>query len=280
MEEALNMDPKQYQLVAEQAAKMAGSFMRLMSFKDLQVFKKGQSDFVTNFDMESERLIKNHILMHFPDHLIQAEESKINLESLPDKVIWFIDPLDGTKAFLRGNFAFVCMCIAAWHKSGLLAGVVYNPFTDMLYSASKNGVVRLNGTILRPPMSSPIKRARLLIDFSNKHHLTLKHKLATADINGQIGRAYRLGGGISQHLMLIAQGTLHGGLFWGTGGHKGEYWDIAAAALILEKLGLKFTNLEGNAIHPEDKAFDQLVVAAPDLHKEMLNWIKKLKKTK
>ncbi|MHA1968655.1 MAG: inositol monophosphatase family protein [Candidatus Hodarchaeales archaeon] len=274
------MDAKHLQLIAEQAARMAGSFMRLMSFKDLQVFKKGQSDFVTNFDMESERLIKNHILMHFPDHLIQAEESKINLESLPDNVIWFIDPLDGTKAFLRGNFAFVCMSIAAWHKSGLLAGVVYNPFTDMLYSASRGGVVRLNGTNLRPPMSSPIKKARLLIDFSNNHPLALKTAIATADLTDQIGRSYRLGGGISQHLLLIAQGTLHGGLFWGAGGYKGQYWDIAAAALILKELGLRFTNLEGNPIHPEDKEFDQLVVAAPDLHAEMLEWINELKKIK
>ena len=274
------MDPKHLQLVAEQAAKMAGSFMRLMSFKDLQVFKKGQSDFVTNFDMESERLIKNHILMHFPDHLIQAEESKITLDSFPDNVVWFIDPLDGTKAFLRGNFAFVCLSIAAWHKTGLIAGVVYNPFTDMLYSANKEGVVRLNETNLNSPMSSSIKKARLLIDFSNKHSLSLKNAIATADITGRIGRSYRLGGGISTHLMLIAQGTLHGGIFWGAGGYKGQYWDIAAAALILESLGIKFTNLDGNPIHPEDKAFDQLVVAAPKLHTELLEWIKELKKIK
>ncbi|UCG90464.1 MAG: inositol monophosphatase, partial [Candidatus Heimdallarchaeota archaeon] len=136
------MEVEHLQIVAEQAAKMAGSCLRLLSFEKLQIFRKGKSDVVTNFDMESERLIKNHILMHFPDHIIQAEESKIDLQSLPENVIWFIDPLDGTKAFLRGNFAFVSMSIAAWDKSGVLAGVVYNPFTDMLYSAAKGGVVR------------------------------------------------------------------------------------------------------------------------------------------
>jgi myo-inositol-1(or 4)-monophosphatase len=276
MLEVVEMDAKHLQLVAEQAARMAGSFLRLMSFKDLQVFKKGKDDFVTNFDMESERLIKNHILMHFPTHIIQAEESKIALESLPDEIIWFIDPLDGTKAFLRGNFAFVSMSIAAWYKSSLLAGVVYNPFTDMLYSASKNGVVRLNESNLLAPSTSSIKKARLLIDFSDKLPLALKTAMATADLKKRIGRSYRLGGGISQHLMLIAQGTLHGGLFWGAG-FKGEYWDIAAAALILEELGLRFTNLEGNPVHPEDEIFDQLVVARPTLHKELMKWVKELK---
>ncbi|NHJ02454.1 MAG: inositol monophosphatase [Candidatus Heimdallarchaeota archaeon] len=265
-----------YRIVAEQAAKMAGSFLRLMSFKDLQVFRKGDDDFVTNFDMESERLIKNHILMHFPTHLIQSEESEIKLASMPEEVIWYIDPLDGTKAFLRGNLAFVSMSIAAWDKNGLVAGVVYNPFTDMLYSAARNGSARLNGSNLFKPKTYPIQKARLLIDFSDKIPKKLQYKLATADISGRIGRSYRLGGGISQHLMLIAQGTLHGGLFWGAG-YKGQFWDIAAANLIIKRLGLEFTNLDGDKVHPSDEIFDQLVIACNPLHSEILEWVKDLK---
>jgi myo-inositol-1(or 4)-monophosphatase len=270
------MDINHLQTVSEQAAKMAGSFLRLLSFEGLQIFRKGKSDVVTSFDMESERLIKNHILMHFPDHIIQAEESKIDIETLPDNIIWFIDPLDGTKAFLRGNFAFVSMSIAAWDKSGVLAGVVFNPFTDMLYSAAKGGEVRLNGNTLHSPKTSPIKKARLLIDFSSRLSDPLKKELAIADLTGNIGRSYRLGGGISQHLMLIAQGTLDGGLFWGAG-RKGQFWDIAAAAIILDRLGFKFTNLEGKPIHPSDQVFDQLIVALPKLHREILNWVADLK---
>ncbi len=268
-----------YRNVAEQAAKMAGSFLRLMSFKDLQIFRKGDNDFVTNFDMESERLIKNHILMHFPNHIIQSEESEVKLESMSEDVIWFIDPLDGTKAFLRGNLAFVSMSIAAWDKEGLVAGVVYNPFTDMLYSAARSGLVHLNGSKLHKPKTYPIQKARLLIDFSAKIPKLLQYKLATADLSGQIGRSYRLGGGISQHLMLIAQGTIHGGLFWGAG-YKGRFWDIAAANLIIKRLGLKFTNLEGENVHPTDEVFDQLVIASEPLHGEILDWVKKLKTEK
>jgi myo-inositol-1(or 4)-monophosphatase len=272
------MNTKHLQNVAEEAAKMAGSFMRLMSFKELQVFQKGVGDVTTNFDLESERLIKNHLLMHFPDHALQAEESvsKEGIDS--DTVTWFIDPLDGTKAFLRGNLAFVCMSIAAWDQSGLLAGVVYNPFTDMLYSTSKKGGVYLNGTKLPPPRNYHLVEARMLVDFTDKLPDQLKRDLATADLEGKIGRSYRLGGGISQHLMLVAQGTLHGALFWGAG-RKGKYWDIAAAALILERLGIKLTTLDGNVVHPTDTIFDQLLIAAPSLHEEMLTWVEKLKKT-
>jgi len=270
------MDFENYRLIAEQAARIAGSFLRLMSFKDLQIFRKGENDVYTNFDTESERLIKNHILMHFPNHLIQSEESQINLETFPDNVIWFIDPLDGTKAFLRGNFAFVSMSIAAWDQNGLIAGVVYNPFTDMLYSAARKGAVRLNGSPLPRPRTYALKKARILVDFSSRLKDTLKRELALADLNGSIGRAYRLGGGISQHLMLVAQGTLHGAIFWGAG-FKGQFWDIAAAFLILEGLGLKVSNLEGKPVHPTDEIFDQLVVASPTLHEQMLQWVSNLK---
>jgi len=273
----IRMNPKKLQRVAEEAARMAGSFLRLMSFKELQVFRKGAGDVTTNFDLESERLIKNHILMHFPDHNILAEESVGDSRLSSDSITWFIDPLDGTKAFLRGNLAFVCMSIAAWDETGLLAGVVYNPFTDMLYSAARSSPVYLNGTVLPPPRSFPLKEARLLIDFSDRLPLDLQKQLAVADLDEVIGRSYRLGGGISQHLMLVAQGTLHGALFWGAG-RKGEYWDIAAAALILERLGIKMTTLKGAPIHPTDKIFDKLIIARSRLHKEMLRWIEQLKK--
>lgn len=271
------MDHKRLQSVAEEAARMAGSFLRLMSFKDLQMFRKGVGDVTTNFDLESERLIKNHILMHFPDHTLQAEESASDEKLQSDTVTWFIDPLDGTKAFLRGNLAFVCMSIAAWDESGLLAGVVYNPFTDMLYSTAKDNAVFLNGSSLPPPRAHHLSEARIMVDFSNQLPDDLKKLLAVADIDGIIGRSYRLGGGISQHLMLIAQGTLHGGLFWGIG-RKGKFWDIAAATLILEQLGIKITTLEGKSIHPTDTIFDQLIIAAPSLHKELLEWVNDSKK--
>ena len=272
------MDPKRLQTVAEEAARMAGSYLRLMSFKDLEVFRKGKNDVTTNFDLESERLIKNHLSLYFPDHSLQAEETVKKAEIHPDTITWFIDPLDGTKAFLRGNLAFVCMSIAAWDESGLLAGVVYNPFTDMLYSTAKGSSVYLNGSVLPPPLEKSLVGSRIMVDFTDQLPETVKKKLAIADLEGIIKRSYRLGGGISQHLMLVAQGTLHGAVFWGAG-RKGKYWDIAAATLILQQLGVKITTLEGKAIHPTDTIFDQLIVAGPALHKEMLEWVDSLKKS-
>ncbi|MFX0114987.1 MAG: inositol monophosphatase family protein [Candidatus Hodarchaeota archaeon] len=266
----------EYLRVAEQAVRMAGSFLRLMSLEELRVFRKDGGEIVTNFDLESERLITNAIKMHFPDHEIVAEESADKAPHGPHHIVWYVDPLDGTQAFLRGNFAYVCVSVGVRDQEGLVAGAILNPFTDMLYTASRNGRARLNGVPLFPVDDRPLNKARMLIDFSSRLPKHIQRALSMADIHGVIGRAFRLDGSISQHLALIAQGTLDGGIFWGIG-RKGNYWDIAGALQILTKLNIKVTNLDGHPILPKSEIFDQMVVAPPQLHAETLDWAASIK---
>lgn len=267
---------EEYIRVAEQAVRMAGSFLRIMSLEDLRVFKKDGGEIFTNFDLESERLITNAIKMHFPDHEIMAEESAGKAPHGPSHIVWYVDPLDGTKAFLRGNFAYVSITVGVRDHEGLVAGCILNPFTDMLYSACRSGRARLNGVPLFPIDDRPLAKARMIIDFSSRLPKHIQRALTMADILGVVGRTFRLDGSISQHLALIAQGTLDGGIFWGVG-RKGEYWDIAGALQILEKLNVKVTNLEGEPILPSSEIFDQMVVGPPGLHSEILDWAASIK---
>ena len=261
--------------VAEQAVKMAGSFIRLMSMDSLRIFMG--DEVTTTFDLESERQIKNVISMNFPDHVILAEESTFDEEIPKDAdVVWFVDPLDGTKAFIKGNVAFVTLSVAARDKEGLVATALLNPFTTMLYSARRGHQAMLNGVPLSRPMGIPLKRARMLIDYSGRLPKALKNELATADLSGNVGRVFKYDGSIAQHLALIAQGTLDGGIFWGTG-TKGHFWDIAGALLILDSLGIKTTDLDGEPITAHSKVFDQMVIAAEPLHKEILDYVSNLK---
>lgn len=273
----MTASPLDVMKVAEQSVRMAGAYLRLISFEKLEIFKKGPGDIFTNYDIESERLIKNHISMHYPEDVIIAEESSTDLGAVANKVTWYVDPLDGTKAFLRGDFGMVSMSVAAWDNEGLVAGTVYNPFTDIMYSAARGHSVLMNGYPLRKPADPPLDRARVLIDFSGKMPYKIKEHLVLGELTGRVGRPFRIAGGISQHLVLIAQSTLHGGLFWGVG-RKGQFWDIAAAILILENLGIKVTNLEGKRLHPSDECFDQMIIGPENLHKEILDWVNDIKK--
>jgi len=267
------MDGKEIRKVAEEAVRTAGSFLRLMSIDNLEVFRK-QGHLISIFDIEAERLIRNRIHMSFPDHQVLTDfTSSSGNEDV--QVTWYVDPLDGTKAFLKGQIAFVSLSAAAVDNDGLIAAAIYNPFTDVLYSASRDEEVFLNNRVIHTPKEVGILNARILVDFSKSIPNQIQHRLATADLVSDIGRIFRFDGSIAQHLALIAQGTLDGAILWGSG-EKGNYWDIAAGILLLDKLGFVSTDLHGLLITPESLSFDQLVIGQPALHNEMLEYVKEL----
>ena len=269
-------DEIQIRTVAEQAARTAGSFIRLMALDNLKVFKAGEiskpGKFLSVFDKEAERLIRNTIKMHFPDSDVftDADIDKRFSSSEFSKITWFVDPLDGSKAFLKGQFAFVCLSLAAWDPQGVVTGVIFNPFTDMLYSATRTSECFLNSQILPKPKPTARKNARLLVDYVKDTPEIIKRALMIAE--SHLGRILRFDGSIAQHLALVAKGTLDGAIIWGTG-TKGAYWDLAAAILLLQRQGILITNLNGSPVTPSSKNFDQLLVAQPDLHGELLTWI-------
>lgn len=264
--------PKDIRKVAEDSVRLAGSFLRLLSIDNIETFRQ-QGKLISSFDVEAERLIKTTISMTYPNHKIITDFS--GSSSGTDDIVWYCDPLDGTKAFVKGQLAFVCLSVAAVDKSGIIAASIYNPFTDVLYSASRDESVFLNEKVLPVPEDVSLAKARLLIDFSKDIPHKIQTNLVTSDITGSIGRVLRFDGSIAQHLALIAQGTIDGCLFWGSG-KKGNYWDIAAALLLLDKLNFLCTDLTGKKISITSHSFDQLVVGQPKLHQEILDYITKI----
>lgn len=267
--------------VAQQSVKMAGSFIRLMSLTNMEIFQKKTNAMynrvVTNFDLNSERLIKREIRMRYSDHEIHAEESKDEMNEITDEDVlkWYIDPLDGTKAFIKGNLSVVTLSVACCDAKGPLVAAIYNPFTDILYSASRSGPALLNGKEFPTTQAFLLSRSRILIDYSSFLDKKIQRKLSLAEQDGIIGRSFKYDGSIAQHLCLIAQGTLDGAVFYGTG-KKGAYWDIAGAILILNRQNIKITNFDRKKITPESQIFDQLIVAPPKVHTQLIKWVNKL----
>lgn len=133
--------------VAEQAAREAGAIIR-QSFLDaargaaLGIEEKhGYSDIVTAVDKQSEQLIWRVIRDGVPDSRILGEESGWQGDG---EVVWYVDPIDGTSNFASG-LPFFCVSIAAYTADGRpVAGVVYDPMQDEMFS-THSGQVLLNG---------------------------------------------------------------------------------------------------------------------------------------
>ena len=75
-------------------------------------------------------------------------------------VTWFIDPIDGTSNFARG-LAFFCISAGVEVDGTIVAGAVYNPFSEELFTADDAGAY-LNGKLLRTPTAQPQDSATLL----------------------------------------------------------------------------------------------------------------------
>ena len=265
-------------VIAREAAIQGGHHIKEEFFKnkELIIREKKKDDFATNLDVESEKIIKKVIKDFNPKAMIVGEEEGTE-GSQSESVVWYIDPLDGTGAFIRFNVAFVSVSVAAVDNKTkeVLVGVVYNPFTDFLYTASGKEAYFNNSIKMELTTNVPLKKARILVDYSDKHPSYFRKILGSADVD-RVGRILRYDGSFAQHMCLIAKGTLDGGIFWGVG-DKGNFYDLASALLICKNAGLKVTDLFGTDLDFSSHHYDQLIVATPKLHAEIMDFIREIK---
>lgn len=103
--------------------------------ENLQVSRKGPGDFVSNADLQAERTIRDELIKARPNFGFLMEESG-EQEGVDKSHRWIIDPLDGTTNFLHGIPMFA-ISIALEHEGRIVAGVIYNPATDDLFTAER-----------------------------------------------------------------------------------------------------------------------------------------------
>lgn len=123
--------------VAERAAR-AGGEAALRYYGTAVAWEKENRSPVTAADMAANRAIAAILRAEFPDDAVLSEESADSAERLSRRVVWIVDPLDGTKEFLARNGEFSIMIGVAEAGTPVL-GVVYLPVDDILYSAIRSG---------------------------------------------------------------------------------------------------------------------------------------------
>lgn len=123
--------------IAKKAAVLAGrAIMEIYDSGDFGVEMKSDDSPLTKADKASNRIIVDMMREHFPTHAILSEEERDNLDRLQNDLCFVIDPLDGTKEFVKRNGQFtVNIALAYKHKS--VMGVIYVPVTEELYYAAE-----------------------------------------------------------------------------------------------------------------------------------------------
>src|SRR5690606_27098091 len=124
------------------AARAAAEVIRRYYQQNVAVTIKADKSPVTQADVESERVIRDIISQRFPEHGFYGEET--GQSAMDAEYLWPVDPIDGTKAFVRGYPVFTSQ-IALLQRRGLSAGVSFAPVSGELSYAQREDSVSGDG---------------------------------------------------------------------------------------------------------------------------------------
>jgi len=246
--------------IAVRAARAAGDIIvRNMDRLDrLKIITKRNHDFVSNVDNMAEQAIINIIREAYPDHGILAEESgKLSKDS---EFQWIIDPLDGTTNYLHG-FPQFAVSIALKHKNRLEIGVIYDPVSQELFTASRGNGAMLNDKKIRVSTQKGLNNALLGTGFPYYDQSYVDVYLATMKALMQNTAGIRRPGSAALDLAWLAAGRIDG--FWE---FNLNAWDIAAGAIIIREAGGIVSDFENKDGYLES---GDIIAAAPKVFPEM-----------
>ena len=223
-------------------AREAGALLMQYFRQGLNIEYKGEADLVTAADRASETLIRERVAKQFPSHDVLGEEQ--GLKDRGSEYRWYVDPLDGTTNFAHG-FPVFCVSMALEHRpdgseAHRIAGVVYDPTRDELFTAEQGKGAQLNGEPIHVSKVSQLKESLLATGFpSHKRHknpnIFFYHQI-TLHTHG-----VRRPGSAALDLCNVACGRFDG--FWEFNLNP---WDTAAGALIVEEAGGKVSRFDGS----------------------------------
>jgi myo-inositol-1(or 4)-monophosphatase len=256
------------QLVAEKAAKRAGTALLRMVGRIRHIRKKGRIDLVTEADLRAERIILDVIQDAFPGDNILSEEAGARSSPASART-WIIDPLDGTTNFAHG-FPLFAVSIALHLERQPVLGVVYIPSSRELFEASKGRGAFLNKRPIRVSAIAGVGDALLGTGFPYYVHEQAERLLSLFGRMIVTAQGVRRPGAASIDLAYVAAGRLDG--FWEEGLKP---WDTAAGVVLVEEAGGVLSTFGGAPYSP----FDNTIVAAnPAIHAEMLKVLREPKK--
>jgi histidinol-phosphatase len=251
------MNYKPYLDIALQASKAGEQVIRHYYNANVKVEMKEDYTPVTVADVETEQKIKQVILGAYPDHGFYGEETG---HSNPDaEFTWLIDPIDGTKSFVR-QYPFFSSQIALMHRDELVVGVSNGVMFDELAWASKGDGAWLNDQPIHCSEISELRDAALSTGNIASLAGDTQGWQALAKLAQQVNRTR--GYGDFYHYHLLASGKIEIIVESDV-----NILDIAALAVIVNEAGGVFTDLEGKSPRLDTRTV--LACANPAIYRQV-----------
>jgi myo-inositol-1(or 4)-monophosphatase len=202
----------------------AGYFRR-----ELKTWTKENASPVSEADIVLDRFLHSALTAARPAYGWLSEETTDTAERLGRARVFIVDPIDGTRGFIRGEDSWT-ISLAVVEDGVPIAGVVYAPARDELYDAATGEGAQLNGRPLR--RVTPVGRRAPLIPAPGAVH----QELQAAGLHYERGPAYP---SLAYRLVQVASGRLDAVV-----ARRGaQDWDVAGAAAILNEAGIDFADV-------------------------------------
>jgi myo-inositol-1(or 4)-monophosphatase len=208
--------------------------------------------------MAVDAFLKERLAQVLPDAGWLSEETTDNPDRLTRRLVWIVDPIDGTRAFVSGHPDW-CVAIGLLAEGRPVFGIVYAPAHEDFYEATLGGGATKNGRPLQVSGLDRLDGARVagpkpLLD-------TLERRA------GRLDRLPKIPS-LALRLARVAEGSLDIGLV----SANSCDWDLAGADLILQEAGGRITGLDGTplAYNQAEPIHGELAAAASQLHPRVI----------
>jgi 3'(2'), 5'-bisphosphate nucleotidase len=233
--------------VATELARAAGAILLKHYYSPFLVEQKinalQETEEVTAADREANELIVNRLREEFADDGILAEESTDNEHRLEKDRVWLIDPMDGTKNFIQRDDDFAVQ-IGLAERGESVAGLVYQPARDILYTAARGGgswVEHKGQPSARMTVSARTDPREMVLASSRSHRSPrMERVMSSFRFQNEVRRGSV---GVKIGLITERQADLYLHLSPST-----KQWDTCAPEIVLTEAGGRLTDLFGEPL--------------------------------
>jgi len=252
--------------VAESAAEQAGRKLRTLFRRKLSIRRKYdyEGSIVTNADLAAEKLILSEIRKSDVKGSVMSEEAGRVRFGLGN-VTWAVDPLDGTLNFAK-RIPHFAVSIGVRVGARTVAGAIYNPMLEEMFTARRGGGAFLNGRSIKVSNASALRTSAFIFEWwepepSIPDPLGLEKKLY------RYTRSLRSPGSIALNLCSVASGRFDGMI---TVFLRSPIHETLAGSLIVEEAGGRITNSLGQSWETLSRS---IIAGGPAIHRRLMSFL-------
>ncbi|KQH73544.1 inositol monophosphatase family protein [Xylella fastidiosa] len=241
------------------AARSAGNVLlrHINKLETLHVIQKSRMDYASDVDEMAEKVIVKELKRAYPDYGILGEEGGLQGNH---RIMWVIDPLDGTSNYLRG-FPHYCVSIALVENGEPTDAVIFDPLRNELFTASRGAGAVLNERKIRVANRKDLNGTMLNTGFSPRERSRAHAQLKCVDTLLMQAEDIRRSGSAALDLAYVACGRADAYFEAGI-----KVWDVAAGMLLVREAGGYVCDFKGaDAPRMDDKGPESCQLVAGNI---------------